>query len=176
MNKENVKSTGSILFVARAGIIAAVYVVLTVFISAFNLASGSIQIRISEALCILPIFTPAAIPGLFIGCLLSNMITGCALYDVIFGSIATLLGALGSFFLKKHKFLATLPPVIANTLIVPWVLRYVYEFTFEYRGMDLSIPFFMLTVCIGEVISVCFLGTVLRRALEPLKGRLFGEI
>jgi len=174
MNKEKVKSTGSTLFVARAGIIAAVYVVLTVFISAFNLASGTIQIRISEALCILPIFTSAAIPGLAIGCFLSNLLTGCAIQDIIFGSLATLIGAIWSYVLRKHKFLATLPPVISNALIVPWVLRYVYEFTFIYKGIDLSIPFFILTVAIGEVISVCFLGTMLRKALEPIKAILFG--
>ena len=174
MNKENIKTTDSILFVVRAGVIAAIYVVLTILISAFNLASGAIQVRVSEALCILPIFTAAAIPGLAIGCFLANLLTGCALYDILFGSLATLIGAIGSFLLRKHKFLATLPPVISNAVIVPFVLRYVYEMTFDYKGVDLSIPFFMLTVGIGEIISVCILGTVLRKALEPLKRKLFG--
>ena len=176
MNKENVKSTGSILFVARAGIIAAIYVVLTLFISAFNLASGAIQVRISEALCILPIFTTAAIPGLAVGCFLSNLLTGCAVFDVIFGTMATLLGAFGTYALRKNKILATFPPVLSNALIIPWILRYVYELTFEYKGMDLSIPYFMVTVGAGEVISICILGSLLIKAFEPLKGRLFGEI
>ncbi len=175
MNKENVKSIGSVLFIARAGVIAAIYVVLTVFISAFNLASGAIQIRISEALCILPMFTTAAIPGLAIGCFLSNLLTGCALYDVIFGTFATLLGAIGTYALRENKILGTFPPVLSNMLIIPWILRYVYDISFVYNGMDLSIPYFMLTVGIGEVLSVCVLGTLLRKAVEPIKGILFGE-
>jgi len=113
-----------VLFLTQAAVIAAIYVVLTIFISAFNLASGAIQVRISEALTILPFFTPAAIPGLAIGCLLSNLLTGAAVYDVVFGSLATLLGAVGTYLLRKHKFLCTLPPVIANMVIIPFVLRY----------------------------------------------------
>ena len=91
-----------VLFLTQAAVIAAIYVVLTIFISAFNLASGAIQVRISEALTILPFFTPAAIPGLAIGCLLSNLLTGAAVYDVVFGSLATLLGAVGTYLLRKH--------------------------------------------------------------------------
>ena len=115
-----------VLFLTQAAVIAAIYVVLTIFISAFNLASGAIQVRISEALTIFPFFTPGAIPGLAIGCLLSNLLTGAAVYDVVFGSLATLLGAVGTYLLRKHKFLCTLPPVIANMLIIPFVLRYGY--------------------------------------------------
>ena len=80
-------------FITQAAVIAAVYVVLTLAINAFDLASGAIQVRISEALTILPYFTPAAIPGLFVGCLLSNFLTGAPIWDVVFGSLATLLGA-----------------------------------------------------------------------------------
>ena len=120
-----------VLFLTQAAVIAAIYVVLTIFISAFNLASGAIQVRISEALTILPFFTPAAIPGLAIGCLLSNLLTGAAVYDVVFGSLATLLGAVGTYLLPKHKFLCTLPPVIANMVIIPFVLRYGYGLAME---------------------------------------------
>ena len=120
-----------VLFLTQAAVIAAIYVVLTIFISAFNLASGAIQVRISEALTILPFFTPAAIPGLAIGCLLSNLLTGAAVYDVVFGSLATLLGAVGTYLLRKHKFLCTLPPVIANMVIIPFVLRYGYGLAME---------------------------------------------
>ena len=115
-----------VLLIVQAALIAAIYVVLTYFISAFNLASGAIQVRISEALTILPVFTPAAIPGLFIGCLLSNLLTGCMPLDVVFGSLATLIGACGTYALRKHKWLAPLPPIVANTVIVPFVLAYVY--------------------------------------------------
>ena len=104
------------------------------FISAFNLASGAIQVRVSEALTILPYFTPAGIPGLFIGCLLSNLLTGATVYDVVFGSLATLLGAVGTYLLRRHKFLCTLAPVAANMLIIPFVLRYGYGFVMEFGG------------------------------------------
>lgn len=145
-----------VLFLTQAAVIAAIYVVLTIFISAFNLASGAIQVRISEALTILPFFTPALIPGLAIGCLLSNLLTGAAVYDVVFGSLATLLGAVGTYLLRKHKFLCTLPPVIANMVIIPFVLRYGYGLVMEVGGHDVAIPFYMLTVGAGEVISLLY--------------------
>lgn len=154
-------------FLTQAAMIAALYVVLTLAINAFGLASGAIQVRVSEALTILPYFTPAAIPGLFIGCLLSNTITGCALFDIIFGSIATLLGAVGTYLLRRHKWLAPVPPIIANTIIVPFVLSYVY-------GTPGTIPYLMLTVGIGEVISCGVLGMVLLFALNKYRTTLFG--
>ena len=157
-----------VLFTAQAAMIAAIYVVLTVFISAFNLASGAIQVRISEALTILPVFTPAAIPGLFLGCLISNLVTGCMPLDVVFGSLATLIGACGTYALRKHKWLAPLPPIVANTIIVPFVLRYVYL-------AEGTIPFFMLTVGIGEVISCYLLGSILHRVLDRYKEHIFKE-
>ena len=116
----------NVIFICQAAIIAALYVVLTMLIGAF--ASGPIQIRISEALTVLPCFTPAAIPGLTIGCFFANLFTGCAAPDVLFGTLATLLGALGSYALRnRSKWLVPLPPVIANTIIVPFVLRYAYH-------------------------------------------------
>jgi uncharacterized membrane protein len=155
-----------VLFICHAAMIAALYVVLTLFINAFNLANGNIQVRISEALTILPFFTPSAIPGLTIGCLLSNIFTGANIFDVIFGSLATLLGALGSYALRKYQWLVPLPPIISNTIIVPIVLRYAY-------GMEGSIPFFMLTVGAGEVISCYILGMILLKALKKFDTRLF---
>nr|MCR5281966.1 QueT transporter family protein [Lachnospiraceae bacterium] len=159
--------TKHILYISQAAMIAAVYVVLTYLINSINLASGAIQIRFSEALTILPFFTPAAIPGLFVGCILANTLTGCALWDIIFGSLATLIGALGTYLLRKHSaFLLPIPPILANTIIVPFVLRYVYE-------IPGAIPFLMLTVGIGEVLSCGVLGLLLHRILLPYKGRLF---
>ena len=155
------------LFVAQAGIIAALYVVLTLFINAFNLASGAIQVRISEALCILPVFTPAAVPGLFVGCLISNIVTGCAVFDIVFGSLATLLGALGTYFLRKTKFVFTLPPVVSNMVIVPIVLKYAY-------GLEDAFWFLVVTVGAGEVISVCILGYMLKLALSKHRNVIFG--
>ncbi len=146
---------------ARAALIASLYVVLTTAFAAF--ASGVIQVRISEALSFLPFFNAAAIPGLAIGCLISNTLAGGVPLDILFGSIATLIGAVGAWAIgkatknSKHEILfailATLPNVIANTLIVPWVLKFAY-------GAPEAVPFMMLTVGIGEFIASTLLGTV----------------
>lgn len=153
-------------FITQAAVIAAVYVVLTLAINAFDLASGAIQVRISEALTILPYFTPAAIPGLFVGCLLSNFLTGAPIWDVVFGSLATLLGAAGTYMLRRQKWLAPLPPVIANIPIIPPVLHFAY-------GLPGGIPFFMLTVGIGEVISCGILGMLLLFLLQKYRHIIF---
>lgn len=108
-----------VLFIVQAALIAAIYVALTYLSSIAGLASGTIQVRISEALCILPVFTTAVIPGLWLGCFLANMLTGGIPVDVVCGSIATLIGAFGTYALRKHKFACTWPPVIANMVIVP---------------------------------------------------------
>ena len=155
----------SVLFLAQGAMIAAIYVVLTLVFAPFSY--GEVQVRISEALTILPLFTPAAIPGLFVGCLISNILGGCVLPDIIFGSLATLIGAVGTYMLRRqNKFLAPLPPIIANVLIVPFVLRYAYQ-------LPLPIPFMMLTVGIGEVISCGVLGMVLHTALNKYRHTIF---
>ena len=156
------------LRLTQAAMIAAIYVVLTYFINAFGLANGAIQVRISEALTILPIFTPAAIPGLFVGCLLSNILTGCMAPDVVFGSLATLLGAIGTYLLRKTKLAFTLPPVVANPLIVPLVMRYVY-------GLEDAVWYLMVTAGIGEVISVCVLGMILKQVLWKHRHTIFKQ-
>ena len=160
------KNTNKIIFICQAAMIAALYVVLTYAINAFNLASGAIQVRVSEALTILPFFTPAAIPGLVIGCFIANLSTGVVILDVIFGTLATLLGALGTYALRKYKWLAPLPPIISNTIIVPWVLRFAY-------GIDSAIPYMMLTVGIGEVLSCGILGMHLLFALRKFDKNIF---
>ena len=156
------------LFITQAAMIAALYVVLTVFINAFGLANGAIQIRISEALTILPYFTPAAIPGLFLGCLISNIVTGCLPWDVVFGSLATLIGAVGTYLLKKYKFLAPVPPILANMAIIPFVLMYVY-------GVPDSYPFLVATIGAGEVLSCGLLGMILLFALNGYKDVIFKQ-
>ena len=100
------------MYLTHAAAIAALYVVLTFLANAFGLANYAVQLRFSEALTILPFFTPAAIPGLFVGCLLANIFTGAALPDIIFGSLATLIAALGTWKLRNHKWLAPLPPLL----------------------------------------------------------------
>lgn len=162
-----------VLMITQGAIIAALYVVLTMIANAMGLASHAIQVRFSEALCILPFFTMAAIPGLTIGCLISNLLTGAMVWDVLFGSLATLLGAIGTYLLRKNKMLMMLPPIIANAVIVPFVLRYGYGFTWMFHDVEWSIPYFALTVGIGEIISVCGLGGVLLNALLPYKNIIF---
>ena len=146
-------------FVTSAAFIAALYVVLTYVASLFGLSSGVIQIRLSEALCILPFFTPAAIPGLFAGCLVANILTGCCLVDVIFGSLATLIGAVLAYALRKYKYLVPVPTILANAIIVPFVLIYGY-------GEILPYHYLFLTVGAGEVISAGVLGIALMMALS----------
>lgn len=154
-------------FICQAAVIAALYVVLTFVFSSF--ASGVVQVRISEALTILPYFTPAAIPGVVAGCLLSNWLTGCVIWDILFGSLATLLGALGSYALRKHQWLVPIPPIAANTIIVPFVLRYAYD-------MSDALPFMMATVGAGELISCYILGMLLLLALKRFRGPLFERV
>ena len=143
------------LFVARAALIAALYVAFAVLLP----SNGVIQLRVAEALTVLPVFTPAAVPGLFIGCIIGNILSGCVIWDVVFGSLATLIGALRTYFLRSHRFLSLIPPIAANTVIVPFVLAYAY-------GAEGTIPFFMLTVGIGELLSCGVLGFLLRTVLE----------
>lgn len=154
-----------VLFMAQAAMIAAIYVVLTLVFAPFSY--GEVQVRISEALTILPVFTPAAIPGLFIGCIISNILGGCILPDIVFGSLATLLGAFFTWKLQnQNKFLAPLPPIISNVLIVPFVLRYGYQ-------VVLPIPLLMLTVGIGEIISCMVLGMIVYTALNKYRRTIF---
>ena len=149
----------------QAAIIAALYIVLTFFANALGLANYAVQIRFSESLTILPYFTKAAIPGLFIGCLLSNIMTGCALPDIIFGSLATLIGGVVTYLLRKCKWTASIGPIISNALIVPFVLLYAY-------GIK-PLWFSFVTVTIGEIISCGILGMLLLKTLEKYRNVLF---
>ena len=146
----------------QSAIIASLYVVLTFISNAMGLASGAIQVRLSEALTILPFFTPAAIPGLFVGCLISNILVGGIIWDVIFGSLATLIGALGTYTMRKNKWFAPVSPIAANALIVPFVLIYAY-------GVKEALPYLMFTVGIGEIVSAGILGMALLKSLERHK-------
>lgn len=156
-----------VLYLAQAAVIAAIYVVLLYVFRPISFSA--IQVRIAEALTILPFFTPVAIPGVTIGCFLGNLLLGSDIFDVVFGSMATLIGALLSYRLRKYKFLVPLPPIAANTIIVPFVLRYAY-------GIPDSIPFMMLTVGIGEILSCGVMGILLLTALNKYKGIIFKQI
>lgn len=148
-------------------IIAALYVVLTFLANAFGLASGVIQVRISEALNVLVCFTGAAVPGVTVGCLLANLLTGGIVMDVIFGTLASFIGAFGGYLLRKNRLLALLCPILSNTLIVPFVLKFAY-------GAPDALWFLFGSVAVGEVISCGILGFLLGHVLDRYgKNRLF---
>ncbi len=151
--------------VAMGGIIAALYVGLGFLV--LELASGVIQIRFAEVLTVMPVFTAAGIPGVTIGCFLFNLLSGAPIGDVIFGTLATLIGAVGTRLLRKEsRYLAVLPPIIANTLIVPFVLKYAY-------GLEDAIWYMMITVCAGEIIAAGILALLLRSLLEKHAKQIF---
>ncbi|MBQ3015222.1 MAG: QueT transporter family protein [Clostridia bacterium] len=148
----------------RGALIAAAYATLS-YLSA-PLTFMFFQFRLSEALCVLPIFLPEAIPGLFIGCLIANYLSGCVIWDIIFGSIATLIGAILARALaklpRKLMFLSTVPTVIANAIIVPFVIIYAY-------GSPESYLFLFFTVLVGELVTATGVGTILYYQLEKRK-------
>ena len=154
-----------VLRLTQGAVIAALYVVLTLVFAPISF--GPVQVRIAEALCILPMFTPAAIPGLFIGCLIANLIGGGIILDVIFGSIATLIGAVLGYMLRKNRWLVPLPAVIANALIVPFVLKY------GYGVVDVAIPVLMFQILLGEIAGCYVLGELLCTALLRRKKSIF---
>ena len=159
-----------------AALIAAMYVALTYLAMALGLDKNAIQIRFSESLIVLAFVTPAAIPGLYIGCLLANIFTGCAPLDILIGPLATLIGALGAYGIGKMKgaklsrFLCTIPNIIANTVIVTIVCYFCYTAP-DVQTLEI-IPFYALTIALGEIISCGVLGTVLLLGAEKTLRRI----
>lgn len=139
-------------FVVYGGLIAALYVVLTLVSQLFGLASGVIQVRLSESLCMLPCLTSAAVPGLSIGCLIANFIMGSPWQDVVFGTLATVIGAVGTWMMRKNApQWSWIPPVLSNAIIVPIVLIYAYHVPDAWW-------FLVLTVGAGELIACGLIG------------------
>ena len=146
-------------FIAEGAMIAALYVILTYVSMMLGLDKMAVQLRFSEALTVLPVFTPAAVPGLFIGCLVANILTGCAIVDIVLGGLATLIAALTTRKLQKLPRLAPIPAILSNTLVVPPVLAFAYH-------VETALPLIYLTVFLGEVLSAGILGTILTRILK----------
>lgn len=160
-----------ILTLTRGGIVAALYVALTYLSFLFGLSSGAIQLRLSEMLTVLPAFLPESIPGLYIGCLIANLLTGGSIYDILLGSLATLIGAIGARMLRKaHPLVITLPTVFANALIVPLVIILSAGGAHTFA----SFPYFAFTVGIGEFLSAGVLGAICYRAIE--KNRILPKL
>lgn len=155
MKKMDSQSIRSLVYGA---VIAALYAVTTVLLA--PISYGDTQFRVSEALTLLPALTPAAIPGLTVGCLIANLWGSASALDMVFGPLATLLAAVGTRALRGKPVLAALCPVIANGVIVGTVLSKAY-----------SLPLFLTmgTVALGEL-GVCFLlGLLLYYALRRTK-------
>ena len=149
--------------IALSGIIAAIYTVMSLLSSVFGIAYGPIQCRFSEALTVLPFLFPEAIPGLFIGCVVTNLMSTVGPLDLIFGSLATLLAALWTRRMP-NKWLAPLPPVICNAVIVGAMIAW-YEvgFTGAFWGM---FAFNAVTVGLGEAIACYVLGLLLLQVVS----------
>lgn len=160
------KKTGR--YIIQTFVIAVLYFVLTFIANEFQLANGlNFQLRISEALTVLPYYTPAAIPGLFIGCLSANHAMNLPMYDVICGSTATLVAAVASYFLRKNKFTVPIPPIIINAFAVPAIYTFLL-------GFD-EPPFWrsVIMVGVGEAITCGVLGIALILGLEDYRDKLF---
>ncbi|MBO4883871.1 MAG: QueT transporter family protein [Clostridia bacterium] len=149
----------------QSAAIAALYVALTLIFEPISF--GAMQVRIAEALTILPLFTPAAIPGLFVGCLLANLLGGAIVVDVIFGSVATLIGAALGYALRSNRWLVPIPAIVANALIVPPILRYGY-------GLEMPLALLALYIAIGEIAGCYVLGELFGTVLMKHR-RVFGE-
>ncbi|MBE6607044.1 MAG: QueT transporter family protein [Ruminococcaceae bacterium] len=154
----NSKNRQKIRFIVHASLIAAFYTVVSLVFAPTSV--GPVQLRISEALCVLPYFTSAAIPGLFIGCVIANsFVSGMIWADIVFGSLATLAAALAAYALRRFKWLVPLPAVIFNAFAVPFVLKYGY-------GFDDALWFMMITVGLGQIGACYCFGMPLMFAID----------
>ncbi len=157
-DSKKIKQAISPKSLTRGALVAGLYITLTFATSLLGLSSGVLQLRVSEALCVLPAFMPEAVLGLYIGCILANLLTGCMIWDILFGSLATLIGALGAYLIGKlgKRFfpLIPIPTVLANALIIPLVLMLAY-------GVEAGYGFLVLSIGAGEILSAQVLGCIL---------------
>lgn len=158
----------SVKHIAHAAVIAALYAAICFFLK--PLSFGAIQLRVSEVLCVLPIFMPEAIPGLFIGCIIANLLGGALIIDVILGSLTTLAAAILTRYISKRTknlYLSLFPPVILNALIVGSYVPFVYSDVTVVNPVPVAL-FSMLTVGIGQAVVIYLLGIPFSRALKRL--------
>ena len=148
-------------FLVQSAVIAALYTTITIAFAPFSY--GLLQIRLSEALTILPFFTPAAIPGLFIGVIISNIMGGFGLLDIVLGSSATLIAAIMTYKIKRD-YLAPVPPIVVNAIVIGAMLSYI-----------LNVPLLgaMAWVGLGQLIACYGIGYPLIKYLEKYRNQLF---
>ena len=154
---------GKTMFIVRSAVIASLYAALT--LALYPISFGAVQFRVSEALTLLPIVMPEAIPGLFVGCLVSNLIGSATPWDIIFGSLATLIAAILTYATRRNKILAAFWPVLCNTVIVGLVLA---------LTLDLPVFLTMGEVGLGELAVVYTVGMAMLAALKRVPKKLLG--
>ena len=148
---------------ARGAIIAALYAATTLLLA--PISYGEIQVRLSESLTLLPILLPEAVPALTIGCLLANVLGGCTIFDIVFGTLATLLAALCTRRLRERQLLASAMPVLFNGVIVGAIVHFAY-------APVIPLPLCMLSVALGEAISCMLLGPIVLRAVNRIPSKM----
>ena len=148
---------------ARGALIAALYAAMTLLLA--PISYGEIQVRLSESLTLLPILLPEAVPALAIGCLLANVLGGCTVFDIVFGTLATLLAAVCTRCLRRRLRLASVMPVLFNGVIVGAVVHFAY-------APAIPLPLCMLSVALGEAISCMLLGPIVLRAVSRIPSKM----
>lgn len=161
MHKKNFNAR----FITRVAFIAAIYAALTIYLQ--PISYGPVQVRVSEALTILPIFYVEAIPGLFLGCLIANVFGPFGIYDIVFGSLLTLFAAYLTYKLRKKVYLAFLSPVVINAFGVSAYLTFLT-----------NVPYLILSaqIFLGELIAVVGIGSLLYAALLRVEKKEFEVI
>ncbi|NLO92928.1 MAG: QueT transporter family protein [Clostridiaceae bacterium] len=157
----------SVKFLVQAALIAALYATLTLVLGTFGY--GPVQFRIAEALTLLPAIMPASIPGLVVGCMFANWIGGFGIIDVVFGSLASLLAAISTYLLRRHKFLYPFPPVLFNSIIVGSYVYFLFDNSLTLGLTMLSIGISELIICYGlglPLITLIKKNPALRKVFE----------
>lgn len=162
---KNLDQHGRVLFIVRAAVIAALYAALT--LALYPISFGAVQFRVSEALTLLPVLMPEAIPGLFVGCLLANLIGAATVWDVVFGSLATLIAAFMTYATRRNRIVAAIWPVACNGVIVGAVLALTAQ---------LPVALTMGQVALGEVAVVYTVGMAMLAALNRVPAKYLGTL
>ena len=152
----------------QASLIAAVYTALCMILHPISFGFGGVELRVSEALSLLPMMTPAAVPGLFVGCLLSNLLGGATMLDVVFGSLTTLAAAVLTRKWRSRPLLAALPPVLMNAVVIGALLRYAY-------GVAMPLGLCLASIGRGQAAACYAIGLPLMKLFRRMPKKYFSE-